>query len=150
LMNLSECSYLVTLTWFYLLADHCELQAPKKVQKCQDRILESMLFFLEQLYPHDPLRIARIISVATEMRTLKNRYNLGELNFRFIEEIDVEVPPVFYEFCDIFPPKSCSGINNYFESHSNYSTYHSWLDLHYCDHGHILVAIVLIVLYTLV
>ncbi|ELU17331.1 hypothetical protein CAPTEDRAFT_187472 [Capitella teleta] len=50
------------------------LKAVNQVHTCQEFILDALTFYLKKTYPTDPIRIAQLMSIATDMR-----------NFRFHE-----------------------------------------------------------------
>ncbi|ELT95858.1 hypothetical protein CAPTEDRAFT_187474 [Capitella teleta] len=70
-----------------------ELQALKQIHACQELILEALLFYLEKTYPEEPLRVAHLISLATDMRDIK----LSDECLKWTTEIDIELPKLFKE-----------------------------------------------------
>ncbi|ELU17332.1 hypothetical protein CAPTEDRAFT_187473 [Capitella teleta] len=91
-----EESALFAALLVYLTSDRVgELQALKQIHACQELILEALLFYLEKTYPEEPLRVAHLISLATDMREIRLP---GEC-LKWTEEIGIELPKVFKELC---------------------------------------------------
>ena len=82
---------------FVFVTDNCKLRSPEQVQRCQNHMVELLLFFLKKTYPDDRIRIARLISATTELRSAKLQFMAEEDDIKWAEKIDIEFPALFYE-----------------------------------------------------
>ena len=79
------------------VSDRCELREPDQVQKCQDSMLELLHYILRKNHPRDPMCIAKVLMVATDLRNVKYLHHKQENRFTTHWINQMEFPPIFYE-----------------------------------------------------
>ena len=75
------------------------MKEPHKVEDSQDTIIEAMKFHLRMTHPHDSIRLAKLITLLTEMRTLSELNRVQEEKIEMQWSGHIQFPPLLYEMC---------------------------------------------------